>query len=312
MEVFQTHKWLLPTLISAVGSVVLYFIISGVIYFSIWHTTKEYMYGESCQRYEDILRKRGVPESAMRVKIGNGTWYGLIVVENDGHMTLDTFDYRWPYGVPKAIPITGYPFIGCDNNGPSTCWISEYRQYKRYLVEADGLMGFINGYGKEVIKLRYVAVQDYEHLYGSSVDIYDDRRYDFNPDVFFASGCQPVKSAVNGKWGYVGHCGDTIIPFQYDDAYPFHLGYACVGIKDSKGFMRYGLITAKGETIVKPVVLDSKIRTWFTIAEEMFERLNGREAMVENGEVVLNLAMVQSNIDSTINALRTLTRYNQN
>jgi hypothetical protein len=49
--------------------------------------------------------------------------------------------------------------------------------------------------------------------------------------------CVPVEDS-NGKYGYIeDHSGKKIIPFKYDDAWPFSEGLAAVKVDGKWGFI---------------------------------------------------------------------------
>ena len=49
----------------------------------------------------------------------------------------------------------------------------------------------------------------------------------------------------NGKWGFVDEQGRTVIPFQYDDVWPFCEGLAAVELNS-----KYGFINKQGRTVI--------------------------------------------------------------
>ena len=83
------------------------------------------------------------------------------------------------------------------------------------------LWGFLDKNGYEVIKPQYKAVTD------------------------FRLGLAAVQETSEGKWGYINLKGETVVPCQYDEAYPFDdEGNAIV--KDAKG---YRSIDRQGNTV---------------------------------------------------------------
>lgn len=60
-------------------------------------------------------------------------------------------------------------------------------------------------------------------------------------------------ASLNHRCGYVNNQGQTVIGFNYDMAFPFKEGLACVCV-DSK----YGFINKKGEWVVKPTFEDAR------------------------------------------------------
>lgn len=71
--------------------------------------------------------------------------------------------------------------------------------WRSYLVQRDGLWGFVNDYGQEVIPCQYEAVRPVD----------DESRLVFNM----------VETPVCrfGKWGLINDKGQEVLPCQFDD-----------------------------------------------------------------------------------------------
>ena len=101
----------------------------------------------------------------------------------------------------------------------------------RQMVGLQGLKGFVNEFGIEIIPCKY------------------DDAYDFN------EGLARVK--LNGKYGFVDKIGKEIIPLKYDYANSFSEGLACVKLND-----KYGFVDKTGKEVI-PLKYDDLANHYF-------------------------------------------------
>lgn len=102
-----------------------------------------------------------------------------------------------------------------------------YPFYNGLAVVESGIgVGFIDMLGNEVVPIKY--------------QIHPASKID---NTSFREGLEPVR--IQDKWGYIDNKGNTIIPFQFDDASYFKNGLAQVRLDD-----RCGWINKTGEIII--------------------------------------------------------------
>jgi hypothetical protein len=65
-----------------------------------------------------------------------------------------------------------------------------------------------------------------ENLEPCTPSCFDDEKEYHQPGIYFSEGLAPV--CLDGKWGYINHRSEIIIPFLYGDALPFQNGKAIV------------------------------------------------------------------------------------
>lgn len=175
-----------------------------------------------------------------RIFICDNGWCGLAYNDWDGILGFDMY---------KTIEPCSHAYVGHD--GGHGFEINYETSHQRFLVEDNGKMGFVDGNFNWIVPQKYPTT-DAEHLYGvvRSSDYGNDYNGKGVSYVFFAENLQPLKNSENGKWGYINRDGNHVIPFEYDDAYPFHFGLARVAKKDSTGTLKYGFINPDGEVVV--------------------------------------------------------------
>ncbi len=125
-------------------------------------------------------------------------------------------------------------------------------------VNKNGRWGYANGTGRFVIRPKYFAAEPFSeglalvvtrkpwqplgNEYGefrlAQITYIDRSGHEIIKPQFdglsdFSEGLAAVNLGANcgtgGKWGYVGKEGQTVIPFKFLWAEPFHNGRACVG-----------------------------------------------------------------------------------
>ena len=82
-----------------------------------------------------------------------------------------------------------------------------------FAKEGEGKIFFMNGFINEDFELQSPFCFDQINSYGNS-------------EKCFSEGLSPA--SLNGKWGFVDHSSNIVIPFEYGDAYPFKDGKAKV------------------------------------------------------------------------------------
>lgn len=78
--------------------------------------------------------------------------------------------------------------------------------------------------------------------------MYDETRYYMGASSAssgFSQGLAPVKK--NGKWGYIGMQGETVIDFRFDDVFGFSDDLARVAVSG-----KFGYINKEGEIVITP------------------------------------------------------------
>ena len=120
--------------------------------------------------------------------------------------------------------------------------------------------------GKSIAAISYQ--DDYSRLQmdiydasGQLLDSYEDMKYDEVGEYYGRSSMIPVKR--NGKWGFVNHDFELIVPCQYEDAFFDWDGYARV--KTVNGFQ---LIDERGEKVVEARydrIDPSGVNGWFRV-----------------------------------------------
>lgn len=147
------------------------------------------------------------------------TWY------RDGLLLCWEYDSRMDYAVARGIVSSIY-YI--DKSGKKVVTLSPEKYsnswpfsegYAGVESSQNGLKGFVNKTGKEVIACQY------------------------DETLNFVDGIVGVKK--NGKWGYINSKNETVIPFEYDDAFGAGGGLAAVG-KNGK----YGLVDYNNNIVV--------------------------------------------------------------
>lgn len=128
------------------------------------------------------------------------------------------------------------------------------------LVVKDGQYGYIDTTGREVIPCQYDwGFYFYDGLSQVSkdgqsffIDKTGSKVFSCPDECFyedFSEGLVVTEKQDGGPWnsqyGYTDTTGRVVIPFQYDDAYPFSDGLAVVG-KDGK----YGYIDKTGQVVI--------------------------------------------------------------
>ncbi len=123
-------------------------------------------------------------------------------------------------------------------------------------VKEEGRFGFIDHKGELVIGCVFDEAEDFSE--GLACVSINGGGYGFvNPSGEFPLHYRFVKArsfsegraaVFDGKkWGYIDKKANIIIPFKYDDAYPYSEGMACVCMKECFGFSeRYGFIDKDG------------------------------------------------------------------
>lgn len=116
--------------------------------------------------------------------------------------------------------------------------------------EDDGLFGYVDKDGKEVIKPQFEMADDFSE--GLAL-VFNGRQHGYinkkgemviKPQFEMASPFSEGLAAVsNGElYGYVNQKGQMVIPFQYEDALPFYEGFAGVQLNG-----KWHFINTKGE-----------------------------------------------------------------
>jgi len=121
-------------------------------------------------------------------------------------------------------------------------------------VSKNGLYGFIDEFGDEVISCTYKYTKDFHEglvaVHNQSMWGFINKMgnvvvpFNYDDCGDFSEGLASVKK--NGKWGYVDTNGELAIPCQYDVAGEFKNGYAIVKISNL-----YYLINTNGNIILK-------------------------------------------------------------
>lgn len=126
----------------------------------------------------------------------------------------------------------------------------ELREFKNGLAAVqneNGLWGYIDKTGKEVIPCQYKEAQDFSEglaavtnkdgLWGY-IDKSDKVVIDFQYKMAmpFLEGLAPVKDIYN-YWGYIDENGKEKIPFKYQEAYQFFNGLGIVKVGDKYKFV---------------------------------------------------------------------------
>ncbi|MBR6432447.1 MAG: WG repeat-containing protein, partial [Muribaculaceae bacterium] len=103
-------------------------------------------------------------------------------------------------------------------------------------VKNNGLWGYVNNKGKELVPCEYTSIDDiHENMvlvskngkWGyAGINGYDNIPCTYEAAKPFNDGKAAVKK--NGKWGYINSSNYTVIPFQYSDAGTFSNGFANV------------------------------------------------------------------------------------
>lgn len=79
----------------------------------------------------------------------------------------------------------------------------------------------------------------------------DDSRHENDEEYDHAEGLQPFNK--DGKYGFINHEGNIVIPIMYDCAFDFSEGLACVSLDEKNGF-----INKKGQIVV-PLIYDDAL-----------------------------------------------------
>lgn len=242
------HKWLKSLLITAGSILLLLLIVVGTIAAIYMSNNNKYYELRTAYNYQ-IAGNRQERDVIENREWGNDAfdYYGCrwFISENGKCGLAKSKDFVRDLDLFETLEPCIHDYIGHD--GGFNMYEYSHCEFanQRFLVEDHGKMGFVDGDFNWIVPQKY-PVTDAEHLYGEVTSM---NNYYVNK-VFFASGLQPLKNNDNGKWGYVDHNGNLKVPFQYDDAYPFHFNMAKVGLKDSTGEMKYGFINSYGDIIV--------------------------------------------------------------
>ena len=126
-------------------------------------------------------------------------------------------------------------------------------------VEKDGRFGFIGPSGETVLGCVFDEAEDFSEglaCVGISGGGYSfvtpSGEFPLHSRFVKARSFSEGKAAVSdgSKWGYVDKDSSVVIPFGYDDAFPYSEGRACVCLRDRYGFSeRYGFIDSDGELL---------------------------------------------------------------
>jgi hypothetical protein len=128
------------------------------------------------------------------------------------------FDEVHAFGaIGYATPVReGNAWYFITHNGKRTSDFSyevvELYYWHRYLVQRDGLWGFVNEFGQEIVGCRYEDVV----------------RTDEESRLVFNMIETPVR--FNGKWGLINDKGQLVLPCKYDQIGTVHNGSAEVKI----------------------------------------------------------------------------------
>jgi hypothetical protein len=98
-------------------------------------------------------------------------------------------------------------------------------------VRKQGLVGYVDESGKEVIPCKYQSAGD------------------FSEDV--------VNVRLNNKWGYIEASGRQVIPHAYDIGLEFTEGLARVAIREGSAYY-FGFIDKKGKVVIPLIYTDAK------------------------------------------------------
>lgn len=142
----------------------------------------------------------------------------------------------------------------------------------------NGLFGFVDRNGKEVIPARYKRAFDFSDgwakvVLGSGDELFIDKtgnEYILNTDYdtsayYFSEGLLPVKK--NGKWGFINKKSKLVIPYQYNAVGYFKNGLAAVSFSGKGKYEpditptnyegKWGFIDASGKLVI-PMNFDSR------------------------------------------------------
>ena len=169
------------------------------------------------------------------------------------------YDMVFPFLANEAIVLSedeGYGVIDSKGNEIVPCgyeWI-EPTGYGSYWVSINDKYGIINPSKKIYGSCKYDDWFDFSEDV-AFVSAEDNKLEAINPsgmrimaETFedsgaFSEGLASVKK--NGKWGYIDHAGNVVIPYQFEEAFDFDNGFAVVKMKGKQG-----VINRTGEIVV--------------------------------------------------------------
>lgn len=118
--------------------------------------------------------------------------------------------------------------------------------------------GYKNAAGGVVIKPKYNLAEEFSEGLAAVAPKYDYGFIDetgqmvikpgFADAGSFSEGLAGVRSKKEGLWGYIDKQGNTVVPFIYQQAFPFHNGKARVKIND-----KFGVIDRQGAYVLEPI-----------------------------------------------------------
>jgi hypothetical protein len=221
-------------------------------------------------------------EGLGRVALGKKEGY----VDKSGKFAIEPhFDKAWDFAEGMALVCVGSDYAFIDRHGetrfrlPASCQVISSGFSEGMLVVAcevasrsmtsmpstKGKLGYMDTAGNVVIHPSFDNAGPFrEGLAGVRKDgrfFYIDRRgetilqADWEGGSYFSEGLAVVRRK-GGLCGYVDKHGNTAIPFQYDEAFPFCDGLARVLITERhwlrKSVSRYGYIDRTGRVVIKP------------------------------------------------------------
>lgn len=166
-----------------------------------------------------------------------------------------------------VIPFNKYLSIEHDNKGSNILIVS-----KNVLTAGkyeERKYGLINTAGKEILACIYGRIKAGFDKDGFGAFAQNNKPNE--PTVFvnsqgnkivqikqyggsssFSENLRPATNilSTNYKYGYVDRTGKIKIPFEFDEAYSFNEGLACVCKKNEFGEKKYGFINKDGKTVI--------------------------------------------------------------
>lgn len=170
----------------------------------------------------------------IRIMVGDNHKFAYVINENNKWVNLSGFDYDdardfQPNGVAwvryngKCAIINRKFKLVSDLYNNMSIWVGE----KLIAVEKDGLYGFINDQGKEIVPLEYKAIH------------------------FIVQDKQFVSVSKDQKWALLDLNNKPVIGFKYNSPVKVDAGY----VSTSNDSGRYGVMKLN-ETIVVPFIYD--------------------------------------------------------